>query len=91
MSIKSKLSAAALVALVAASAMATTSANAFSSKFCDGAITRQACGDHMNYVEALRSRRGDTSPAFMKNLDPRESQALRDAGGGGGGGGGGCR
>jgi len=27
----------------------------------------------------------------MKNLDPRENQALRDAGGGGGGGGGGGR
>jgi hypothetical protein len=34
-------------------------------------------------VESLRNRtRRDISLSYMKNLDPRENQALRDAGGG---------
>jgi len=39
-------------------------------------------------VESLRTRaRRDISLSYMKNLDPRENHALRDAGSGGGGGG----
>ncbi|MEH2624115.1 putative membrane protein YgcG [Bradyrhizobium sp. AZCC 1719] len=88
MSIKLILSAAALVAVGATSAMA---APAFvASPYCDQAVSRQACGDHMNYVAQLRTRR-DTSLSYMKNLDPRENASMRDAGGGGGGGGGGGR
>ena len=88
MSMKLMLSAAALVALGATSAMA---APAFvASPYCDQAVSRQACGNHMTYLESLRTRH-DTSLSYMKNLDPRENQALRDAGGGGGGGGGGGR
>jgi hypothetical protein len=87
MSMKSRLSAAALVAFVAMSAAATTSANAYSSRLCDGAVTRQACGAHIAYVEGLRSRRHHTSHAYV---DPRE-EAMRNAGGGAGGGGGGGR
>ena len=85
MSMKLMLSAAALVALSATSAMAAPVFVA--SPYCDQAVSRQACGDHMNYVQSLRSRavRRDTSLSYMKNLDPRENPALRDAGGGGGG------
>jgi len=90
MPMKLMLSAAALVALGATSAMA---APAFvASPYCDQAVSRQACGNHFEYLEQLRTRaRRDTSLSYMKNLDPRENQALRDAGGGGGGGGGGGR
>jgi hypothetical protein len=55
------------------------------SPYCDQAVSRQACGNHFTYLESLRTRR-DTLTGYMKNLDPRENQALRDAGGGGGGG-----
>ena len=35
-------------------------------------------------MESLRSRAGrDISLSYMKNLDPRENQTLRDADGGG--------
>ena len=94
---KSRLSAAALASLVAMSAMAATNANAFfvgptsaESRLCDGAVSRPACGDHIKYIEALRSRphHGDTSPAYMRNLDSRDHQAMGNPGGGGGGGGG---
>jgi hypothetical protein len=89
MSMKLMLSAAALVALGATSAMAAPAFVA-SSPYCDQAVSRQACGNHFEYLEQLRTRaRRDTSLSYMKNLDPRENQALRDAGGGGGGGGGG--
>ncbi|XSC44687.1 hypothetical protein ACF1BQ_045875 [Bradyrhizobium sp. RDT10] len=82
MSMKLMLSAAALVAVGATSAMA---APAFvASPYCDQAISRQACGNHFEYLSTLRARR-DTSLSYMKNLDPRENQALRDGGGGGGG------
>ena len=97
MTMTSGLSAAALVAFVAMSAIATTSANAYSplipSRLCDGAISRQACTEHYQYVRELRARvrRGDTSPAYMRGSDPRTNQAMQDAGGGGGGGGGGGR
>src|SRR5258708_32938378 len=71
MPMKSGLSAAAFVTLVATSVMATASANAFplpapGSRFCDGAVSSKACTDHFQYVESLRSRarRGDTSPAY---------------------------
>jgi hypothetical protein len=106
MSMKSKFSAAALVTVIAMSALATTDANAFSpgpvgpkflvspasaaSMLCDGAVSRRACGAHMAYLGTLQARRGeDTSPNYIKNFDPRDNQAMRDAGGGGGGGGGG--
>jgi len=113
MSIKSKLSAAALVGLFAVNVMAATNANAFpqpnaqpglvgpefvvtpastSSRLCDGAVSLKSCGDHLAYLETLRSRRvADTSPGYMKNLDPRTNQSMLNAGGGGGGGGGGGR
>src|SRR6266436_385636 len=109
MSIPPKLSATALITLVAMSAMAMSSASAFpslypkpvhagsefpvgpvstTSRFCEGAVSRSACGDHLEYLQTLRSRRlADTSPAYMKTLDPRSNQALLNAGGGGGGGG----
>jgi hypothetical protein len=58
------------------------------SPYCDQVVSRQACGIHFTYLESLRTRR-DTSPSYMKNIDPRENQAMRHAGGGGGGGGGG--
>ena len=83
MSMKLMLSAAALVALSATSAM---SAPAFlGNPYCEKAISRQACGSHLEYVKELRSRGStrDSSPIHMKNLDPRENSALRDGGGGG--------
>ena len=81
MSMKLMLSAAALVALGATSASA---APAFvAAPYCEQAISRQACSNHIIYVEQLRARaRRDTSLSYMRNLDPRENQALRDAGGG---------
>jgi hypothetical protein len=95
MSTKSRLSAAAFVTLVAMSAMAPTNANAFSatSRFCEGPVWWQGCGDHFTLTETRRSRphrdTRDTSPDYMKYLDSRDNQAMRDAGGGGDGGGGG--
>jgi hypothetical protein len=88
MSMKLMLSAAALAALGATSAVA---APAFvAAPYCEQAVSRQACSNHIIYVEQLRARgRRDISLSYMRNLDPRENQALRDAGGGGGGGGGG--
>ena len=65
MSMKLMLSAAALVALGATSAMA---APAFvASPYCDQAVSRQACGNHMIYLELLRTRH-DTSLSYMKNF-----------------------
>jgi hypothetical protein len=85
MSIKTKLTAAALGTLVAMSA-AAGNAHTFSLHICDGAVSMRACGSHMAYLETLRVRHGDTSRQGMQNTDPRYNQALRDAGGGGGGG-----
>ena len=65
MSMKLMLSAAALVALGATSAMA---APAFvASPYCDQAVSRQACGNHMIYLESLRTRH-DSSLSYMENL-----------------------
>ena len=102
MSWKSGLSAGAVATLVAMSGMATTSANAFSlrslearyiaSNICDEAGMWRHCGDHVEYVTATaRSRtvRGDTSPQYMKDIDPRYNPGMLNAGGSGGGGGGG--
>jgi hypothetical protein len=99
MSWKSGLSTAALVTLVAMGAM--TSANAFSSRspearyiasrICDETVMWQRCGDHFEYVTAtVRSpppRHPDTSPQYMKDIDPRYNQGMLNAGGDGGGGG----
>jgi hypothetical protein len=89
MSMKSTLSAVALVTLAAVSTMATANANPFP-PICDGAVSMRACGDHMMYLRTLRlhGRDVDTSPTYMKSSDPRDSQAMLNGGGGGGGGGG---
>ena len=87
----SKLSAAAFVAFVAMSATAIPASA--QTKICEGAVTYQACGSHLHYVQALRQQTNqlthDISPAYMKYNDPRTNSALSAAGGGGGGGGGG--
>src|SRR4051812_15201173 len=63
MSMKLMLSAAALVALGATSGVA---APAFvASPYCDQAVSRQACGNHFEYLEQLRTRvRRDTSLSY---------------------------
>src|SRR5437762_13147533 len=97
---KSRLSAAALIGLVALSPIAATSANAFQVKttmYCEDGPMFPSCGVYPTYQEPASKYapphhghgRGDTSPAYMKALDSRENSAMNYAGGGGGGGGGG--
>ena len=85
MSMKTKLSAAAFVTLAAISAVASPASAA--PRICDDAVSLRACGDHVAYVQALRSRQAST--IAMKNVDTRDNAVLSAGGGGGGGGGGG--
>src|SRR6266508_2843482 len=79
----SKLSAAAFVAFVALSATAIPASA--QNKMCEGAVTYQSCGSHLQYVQALRQQSfqitHDTSPAYMKYSDPRTNSSLSAAGG----------
>jgi hypothetical protein len=89
MSMKSKLSLAALAGLVAISALATTSANAFSPlRMCDETSPRLGCGSGWYYQEEARSKRLPTPPRHQA-FGSREDAMLSAGGGGGGGGGGG--
>jgi hypothetical protein len=101
MSMKSKLSTTALLALVAMGALATTSAKAGwlfvpenATTFCDD--VRFSCGSYPleqhgsgRYVPPppKHHTHGDVSPDYMKASDPRYNGAMSYAGGGGGGGG----
>ena len=93
---KLTLSKVALTAFVATTAFTATSANAaqYRTYGCEFAFF-EGCG---RLIEQAPSQGGgrrvvrlthDTSPTYMKQIDPRYSSAMRDAGGGGGGGGGG--
>ena len=87
---KLTLSKVALIASVAASAFAATSANAaqYRTYGCDTAFF-DGCGVATETPSVARSRTSviplDTSPTYMKQSDPRYSSSMRDAGGGGGG------
>ncbi|MFK4533528.1 hypothetical protein ABIA00_001711 [Bradyrhizobium ottawaense] len=92
---KLTLSKIALIACVATSAFAATSANAAPHRTdgCQFAFF-EGCGIVFEQPNPGRSRSSvipvrDTSPTYMKQTDPRYSSSMRDAGGGGGGGGGG--
>jgi hypothetical protein len=67
-------------------ALGSTAARA--DRICEGAVSAAACAAHRAYVRSLREI-PDTSPEYMKRLDARYSQAMRDGGGGSGGSGGG--
>jgi hypothetical protein len=95
MSMKSKLSTTALLALVAMSALATTNANAFQVKttiYCEDGPMFPSCGIHQvpqqqarYYIPPPRhGGRGDTLPAHTTARD-LEDRAMSYAGGGGGG------
>ena len=84
MSMKSRLSAAALLALAAMSAVASPASAA--PRRCDEGIWRTGCSYYF-YLVAPGPRQ---STVNIKDVDTRE-QAMQNAGGGGGGGGGGGR
>jgi hypothetical protein len=91
MSIKLKLSAVAFIGLFAATAIATTDANARQLRVqpCD-LISWWACGGvTVDQQPAIGRGRDLTVRSYMDYTDPRYNSAMRDAGGGGGGGGGG--
>jgi hypothetical protein len=84
MSMKSRLATAALLTLVAMSAVASPASAA--AKRCDEGVWRTGCGVYFHFVEPGRRQ----STVNIKAVDTRD-QAMMNAGGGGGGGGGGGR
>ena len=88
MSLKSRLAMAASVTLVAMSAMATTSANAFSlfDPPCVRTSMKWACGDIVIVPKYERARPTHlNSVDTSRNTDPSYDQAMQAGGGGGGG------
>lgn len=68
---------------IAAAMLLSTSALA-ADKFCEGAVSASACANHRAYVASLKEI-PDTSPDYMKRIDPRYNAAMNTAGGGAGG------
>jgi hypothetical protein len=75
-----------LFSIASAIAAVTLASNvARADRLCDGAVSMAACAVHRAYVASLHET-PDTSPEYMKRLDPRYNEAMRTGGGGDGGG-----
>lgn len=70
-------------------AFAFASSASAKGRYCEGAVSKAACKAHKKYVRSLKEIK-DTSPNYMKYLDPRYNESMNLAGDGGGGGSGGA-
>ncbi len=76
-----------ILVLSALAAMATSAVAApltLQSPVCQQAVSLEACQAHVAYA-AVVTPAPDTSPAYIKLLDPRYNISMRTAGGGGAG------
>ena len=79
MSMRSKLTFAAMAGLVAMSALTTTSASAFSLRACEETASKLGCGSTFIYTEQGRTKREPTPPRHARTSIPAPKPCLTQA------------